>query len=70
MENKLHALEFDVDTDGNDGVNWAYVSEYDNAFSIETGSKGNKLLRIHRTDEYSTEGHQSDYVYESLYEGE
>ena len=56
VENKLHALEFSEDE--TDGVNWSNVSEYENAFSIETGSKGNKLLRIHRTDEYSTEGHQ------------
>ena len=56
VENKLHSLEFSED--GTEGVNWAYASEYENAFSIATGSKGNKLLRIHRTAEYSTEGHQ------------
>ena len=57
VENKLHSLEFSEG--GTDGVNWSYVSDYENAFSIATGSKGNKLLRIHRTDEYFTEGHQS-----------
>ena len=59
VENKLHALEFEVNEDGEEGVNWVSDAEYENAFSIATGSNGNKLLRIHRTDEPSIEGLRS-----------
>ena len=62
VENKLHALEFSVDSDGNDNINFDAVAAYDNAFSIETGSKGNKLLRIHRSLESAEDGHALAFI--------
>ena len=58
VENKLHALEFEVNEDGEEDVNWRALRSYENAFSIATGSNGNKLLRIHRTDA-PEDGHQA-----------
>ena len=57
VENKLHALEFSVDSDGDDDINFGAAASYRNAFSIETGSKGNQLLRIHRVHESAADGH-------------
>ena len=57
FQNGLPSLQFGVDSDGDDDINFAAVAAYDNAFSIETGSKGNKLLRIHRSLESAEDGH-------------
>ena len=57
VENGLQALEFSVDGDGDDEINFGAAAGYDNAFSVETGSNGNKLLRIHRDLESAEDGH-------------
>ena len=59
VESGLPSLEFSVDSDGDDEINFAAGAGYDDAFSVETGSNGNKLLRIHRSLESAEDGHTS-----------
>ena len=59
VESVLPSLEFLVNSDGDDDINFAAGAGYDNAFSVETGSNGNKLLRIHRTLESAEDGHSA-----------
>ena len=59
VESGVPTLEFLVNSDGDDDINFSAEAGYDNAFSVETGSNGNKLLRIHRTLESAADGHSA-----------